>query len=219
MTFALSQAWLQLDAEGVNWSRAILRSALVASPEASLPEEMQQNSREDVSAADFEEVVARHSDLVYNVALRMMGRAEDAEDVAQDAFLAAYRAFGRFRGESKVSTWLYRITVNAALMRLRKEKRGRELTRTGLEDVEIPDWREGPDVSASNSELGDRLREGLDMLPHDLKAAVILRDVEGLSTAESASALDITVSSLKSRLHRGRVLLRKQLEEYLKVRD
>ena len=139
--------------------------------------------------------------------------------MAQDAFLSAYRAFDRFRGESKVSTWLYRITVNAALMRLRKEKKARTLTRTGLDDVEIPDWSDAPERFASNSELGDRLREGIDMLPDDFKAAVVLRDVQGFSNSEAAEVLGVTVSSLKSRLHRGRVLLRKYLEEYLEARS
>ena len=176
-----------------------------------------QHSQNPVTAAGFEQIVEQHSSLVYNVALKMMGRPEDAEEVAQEAFLSAYRAYGRFRGDSKITTWLYRITVNAALMRLRKEKRERMLTRTGLEDMEILDWSDTPDRFASNSELGDRLREGIDMLPDDFKTAVVLRDVEGLSNAEAASVLDITVSSFKSRLHRGRVLLRKHLEEYLSL--
>ena len=156
---------------------------------------------------------------MYNVAFRMMGNQQDAEDVAQEAFISAYRAFGRFRGESKVTTWLYRITVNAALMRLRKEKKARELTRTGLEDVDIPDWSDAPYRAATDSELGDRLREGIGMLPDDMKAAVVLRDIEELSNAEAAEVIGISVSALKSRLHRGRVLLRKHLEEYLKTRE
>ena len=182
-----------------------------------MAEQSAQQSRQPAMGADFEQVVERHSDLVYNVALKMMGRPEDAEEVAQDALLSAYRAYGRFRGDSKITTWLYRITVNAALMRLRKEKKERSLTRTGLEDVDIPDWSDTPDRFASNSELGDRLREGIEMLPEDFRAAVILRDVEGLSNAEAAAVLDITVSSFKSRLHRGRILLRKHLEEYLSL--
>ena len=169
------------------------------------------------SSSEFNRIVEEYSDFVFNVALRMMGRPEDAEDVAQDAFLSAFRAFDRFRGDSKVTTWLYRITVNAALMRLRKEKKARTLTQTGLDDVVIPDWSEGPDWYASNSELGDRLREGVEMLPADLKAAVVLRDVEGLSNAEAADVLGVGVPALKSRLHRGRVLLRKHLEEFLRV--
>ena len=108
--------------------------------------------------------------------------------------------------------------MNAALMRLRKEKKARTLTRTGLDDVVIPDWSDAPYRAASDSELGDRLREGIDMLPDDLKAAVVLRDIEELSNAEAAQVIGISVSALKSRLHRGRVLLRKHLEEYLKTR-
>ena len=184
-----------------------------------LAEETRQQIHGTEPIGDFGEVVERYSDLVYNVAFRMMGRPEDAEDVAQDAFLSAYRAFDRFRGESKITTWLYRITVNAALMRLRKEKNARTLTRTGLDDVDVPDWTGVPDRFASNSELAARLFDAISMLPEDLKAAVVLRDVEELSNSEAAQALDITVSSFKSRLHRGRVLLRKHMEEYLRVRD
>ena len=168
--------------------------------------------------ADFDNIVEEYAGFVYNVAFRMMGNQQDAEDVAQEAFLSAYRAFARFRGESKVSTWLYRITVNAALMRLRKEKKARELTRTGLEDVDIPDWSDAPYRAATDSELGDRLREGIGMLPDDMKAAVVLRDIEELTNAEAADVIGISVAALKSRLHRGRVLLRKHLEEYLKTR-
>ena len=182
-----------------------------------MAEQSVQHSQNTTAVADFEQIVEQHSDLVYNVALKMMGKPEDAEEVAQDALLSAYRAYDRFRGDSKITTWLYRITVNAALMRLRKEKREKTLTRTGLDDVDIPDWSDTPERFASNSELGDRLREGIAMLPEDFRAAVLLRDVEGLTNAEAADALDITVSSFKSRLHRGRVLLRKHLEEYLSL--
>jgi len=143
----------------------------------------------------------------------MMG---NAEDVAQEAFISAYRARNRFRGDSKVTTWLYRITSNAALMRLRKEKRGRSLTRTGLDDVDIPSWGETPEGSAVTSELGEKILEGIAMLQPDLRAAVVLRDVSGLSNTESADSLGITVSSLKSRLHRGRILLRKRMSDYVK---
>ena len=143
----------------------------------------------------------------------MMG---NAEDVAQEEFISAYRARDRFRGDSKVTTWLYRITSNAALMRLRKEKRGRSLTRTGLDDVDIPSWGETPEGSAVTSELGEKILEGIAMLQPDLRAAVVLRDVSGLSNTESADSLGITVSSLKSRLHRGRILLRKHMSDYVK---
>lgn len=169
----------------------------------------------DAQPEDFDTIVEEYSDFVYNVAFKMMGKPEDAEDVAQDAFISAFRAFHRFRGESKVTTWLYRITVNAALMRLRKEKRGRELTQSGLDQVEVRSKEPGPESAAVTTELGDKLREGISRLQSDLRAAVVLRDVEGLSNSEAADVLDITVSSLKSRLHRGRVLLRQYLGEYV----
>ncbi len=171
----------------------------------------------EVELEDFETLVEKHSDFVYNVAFRVMGNPEEAEDVAQDAFLSAYRAYGRFEGKSQVTTWLYRITMNAALMRLRKTKKARTLTQTGIDDVEVVDWTSNPDKEAVNSELREKLQEGIDYLEPDLRAALVLRDVQGMSNSEAAEILDITVSALKSRLHRARVLVRKYLEEYVKT--
>jgi RNA polymerase sigma-70 factor (ECF subfamily) len=169
-------------------------------------------------AVEFDAIVEEHSDFVYHLAYRMMGNHEEAGDVAQDAFLSAYRAFGRFRGESRVTTWLYRITTNAALMRLRKTKKSRTLVQTGVEDLDIPDWTVSPEKEAQDSELRDKLFEGIDRLDDELKAAVVLRDVEGLSNSEAADALDISVPAFKSRLHRARVLLRKYLSDYVESR-
>ena len=174
----------------------------------------QDNTTDDAEITDFDTIVEKYSSFVFNVAFKMMGKPEDAEDVAQDAFISA---FDRFRGESRVTTWLYRITVNAALMKLRKEKKTRTLTQTGLEDVDVVNWDETPERMAVSSELGEKLKEGIDQLQPELRAAVILRDVEGLSNTEASEILGITVSSLKSRLHRGRVLLRKYLADYVKV--
>ena len=101
---------------------------------------------------------------MFNVAYRMRGNPEDAEDVAQDAFISAYRAYDRFRGEARPTTWLYRITVNAALMRLRKTKIARPLTKTGLDDVEVVDWSASPEREAVNAELGERLQDGISRL-------------------------------------------------------
>lgn len=166
---------------------------------------------------DFDSIVEQHSDFVYNVAYRVMGSPQEAEDVTQDAFLSAYRAYDRFRGQSHVTTWLYRITMNAALMRLRKTKRDRTLTNTGVDDMEVVDWTKNPHKDALDSELGDKLREGIDLLEPDLRAALVLRDVQGLSNAEAAETLDITVSALKSRLHRARMVVRRYLEEYVRT--
>ena len=168
-------------------------------------------------SAHFDAIVENHSDFVYNVAYRVMGSPQEAEDVAQDAFLSAYRAYDRFRGQSHVTTWLYRITMNAALMRLRKTKKARTLTHTGIDEVEVVDWTKNPHKDALDSELGDKLREGIDLLEPDLRASLVLRDVQGLSNAEAAEALGITVSALKSRLHRARMIVRRYLEEYVKT--
>jgi RNA polymerase sigma-70 factor (ECF subfamily) len=140
----------------------------------------------DVELEDFETLVEKHSDFVYNVAFRVMGDPEEAEDVAQDAFLSAYRAYDRFEGKSQVTTRLYRITMNAALMRLRKTKKARTLTQTGIDDMEIVDWTTSPEKEAANSELRDKLQAGIDLLEPDLRAALVLRDVQGMSNTEAA---------------------------------
>ncbi len=170
-----------------------------------------------MEAEQFAEIAEKHAGFVYNVAYRMMGNPHDAEDVAQDAFISAYRARDRFRGDSQVTTWLYRITVNAALMRLRRDKRRTQMTvsEDARPDVPTTDWSQSPVASTMNSELGERLKAAIDDLPPDLKAAVVLRDVEGLSNEEAAEVLEISISALKARLHRGRVALREKLAEYV----
>ncbi len=165
----------------------------------------------------FEEVVEKYSAFVYNIALRMTSDPHDAEDITQEAFIDAFRAWDRFRGDSQVSTWLYRIAMNRSLMKLRKEKRSRQITQEGLEDQDVVDWREGPERAALTSELRNRLEDGLHLLPKELRAAVVLRDVQGLSTTEAADALGITESAMKARLHRGRIILRKHLEDYVRA--
>lgn len=170
---------------------------------------------EDSAAPDFESLVESYSDFVYNLAYRIMGNAADAEDATQDAFLSAYRNLHRFRGDSSVSTWLYRIAVNACLMKLRKEKRRRTLTQTGIEDSMVTDWSDGPERAALNTELKGKLEEGLAALPPQMRTAVVLRDIQGFSSEEAARVVDASVSSLKTRLHRGRVLLRKYLSDYV----
>ena len=164
---------------------------------------------------DFESIVEKYSDFVYNLTYRVLGNHADAEDAAQDAFLSAYRSFQRFRGESSVSTWLYRIAVNAALMRLRKDRKKNLLTQTGYDDMRITSSSEGPETLALNNELREHLAQGLGLVAPKLRAAVVLRDVQGLNNEEAAAALDISVSSLKARLHRGRIILRKYLQDYL----
>ncbi len=160
---------------------------------------------------EFSQIVEKYSNYVYNIALRMTNNSHDAEDVMQEAFLSAYKAYSSFRGQAQVSTWLYRIAVNACLMKIRKEKKSRQLVQTGYEDMEIPDWAADPARTAINTELRRSLEEGISRLPPGLRSAVVLRDVQGLSGEEAANVLGLSLASLKSRLHRGRILLRKYL--------
>ncbi len=178
-------------------------------------------SREEQLEEEFSEMVEAYSGKAYNIALRMLRNAADAEDAVQEAFVSAYRAFPKFKGQSKVSTWLYRIVVNACLMKIRKEQvRSKYLTDTGYDDTVVHNWRDAdspnePERAALNSELRDVLDQGLSRLSPDIRAAVVLRDVQGFTTQEAATTLELTVPSFKARLHRGRVLLRKYLEGYL----
>lgn len=173
-----------------------------------------------MNAQEFAEIAEKHSGFVYNVAYRMMGNYHDAEEVAQDAFVSAFKARDRFRGDALPTTWLYRITVNAALMRIRKDKRGKEMTVSEdfRPDVASSNWAESPVAATMNSELGGRIDDAIANLPEDLRVAVILRDVQGLSNQEAASALDVSVSALKARLHRGRLALRDALAPYVAER-
>lgn len=164
----------------------------------------------------FTDLVEKYSDLAYSVAFRMLRNVEDAEDAVQESFIAAYRALPNFKGQSKLSTWLYRIVVNTCLMKIRKDKsRAKYLSETAFDDAIVYDWRNDPEDAAVNSELRELLEEGLDQISPDLRAAVVLRDVQGLSGEDAAEALGITVASLKSRLHRARVLLRGYMDGYV----
>ena len=163
----------------------------------------------------FTEIVEQYSDLAYSVAFRMLRNAEDAEDAVQEAYISAFKALPNFKGQSKLSTWLYRIVVNACLMKIRKDKsRAKYLSEKAFDDAIVYDWKNDPEEAAVNSELRSMLESGLDLLSPDLRAVVVLRDIQGLSTEESAEALDISIASLKSRLHRARIMLRKHLDEY-----
>ena len=168
------------------------------------------------SELDISQIVEEYADFAYNVAYRMLRNVEDAEDAVQEAFISAYRAFDRFKGQSKVSTWLYRIVVNACLMKIRKEKsRANYLVETGYNDDIFKDWGNNPEQAAIDGELRDVVEGGLARLSPDLRAAIVLRDVQGVSTEEGAEAMGLSISAFKSRLHRGRMLLRRHIDGYL----
>ena len=173
---------------------------------------MVMNAQESQRSLDdaFSTIVENYSGQAYNVALGILRKPEDAQDAVQDALLSAYRAFGTFKGQSKVSTWLHRIVVNACLMKLRKDKRHSEcLTETGYDDVVVRDWTSDPEAVTQNGDLRRIIDDGLGLLSPDLRSAVVLRDIQELSNEEAAETLNLSVSAFKSRLHRGRLLLRK----------
>ena len=164
----------------------------------------------------FEQLVAEYGDRVYGIALRVTGSSSDAEEVMQEAFLQAFRSWSTYRGEAAPTTWLYRIAVNAALMRVRA-RRPAELLSEQPEGLEIVDWSADAAQAVLRGELQRQIEAGIARLPEELRVALILRDVEGLSTAETAAALDASEAAIKSRLHRARALLRGYLADLLRT--
>ncbi len=155
---------------------------------------------------------ARYTRPLYQTALRLLGNPEDAEDALQEGMLSAVRNLKRFEGRSKFSTWLTRIVINSALMQLRRQ-RSRPTVSLEQEDTEqreltlgsrIPDARPGPDEVYAQRERFEMFDHGLKSLPPALQSAVWLRDVQGLSTAETASVLGLSEGTVKSQLHRAR---------------
>ena len=181
----------------------------------------------DGDPAALEALVRSHQDRVYSFAMRMCRNVEDAKDILQDTFLGVIRSIREFREESKFSTWLYRIAANACL---KKRRRGvhdptpdQELS---LDDLmprpdaegrkpEIPDWSGDAERALLDGELSARMESAIDKLPKDYKIVLVLRDVEGLSAEETAQAVGLSVPAVKSRLHRARVFVRRELADYL----
>src|SRR5438045_8956649 len=173
----------------------------------------------DVSA--FQKIVKRYDRNVFRIAQHITQNREDAEDVVQDAFLKAYQNLESFQEQSKFYTWLVRIAVNEALMRLRKRRTAKTVSID--EDVqteddaiprEIADWSPNPEQLYDQSELKDILGKTIQGLPPTFRTVFVLRDVEGLSTEETAEALDLSVPAVQSRLLRARLQLRDRLSKY-----
>jgi len=166
----------------------------------------------------FDGLIERYADSLYNVALRITGSPEEAADAVQDAFLSAYEHRDTFRGEAAPATWLYRIAVNAALQRVRVRRPTEYLEPRPDEESEIVDWSEDVTGQVELNELREELDRAIARLPEGERAALVLRDVEGLSTTQAAAVLELTEAALKSRLHRARLLLRQHLAEYMASR-
>ena len=165
-------------------------------------------------ARAFEELVASHQHRVFGVALRMLGSAAEAEEMAQEAFVRAHRSLAEFRGEAKLSTWLYAIVSRLCLNRLASGDR--RAVRHGEEVLlRVADPRGGPDAGAERGELEAALHRAIAELPEERRVVVVLRDLEGLSYEEIASALGLELGTVRSRLHRARTDLKEKLERFL----
>lgn len=175
----------------------------------------------DVSA--FEQLVKRYDRNIFRIANHITQNREDAEDVVQDAFLKAFQNLGQFQEQSKFYTWLVRIAVNESLMKLRRRRSNRTVsldqeveTEEDTMPREVADWSPNPEQLYRQGELNEILTKTINGLPSSFRTVFVLRDIEGLSTEETAEALDLSVPAVKSRLLRARLQLRERLNKYFR---
>jgi len=172
------------------------------------------------------ELAATYSSKIYQLAFRYLRNKEDAEEVTQDVLFKVYRKVGAFRGDAALSSWIYRITFNAAMSRLRTARYQRaqdEERQSQNQDgetisvsarSEVADWSNLADERMLRSQLRKRVFRAILALPAIYRAPVMLRDIHGMSTEEASAVLRVKDQTLKSRLHRGRLILRKQLADF-----
>ena len=171
--------------------------------------------------AAFEQLFEANADRLYRLAFGLLGDPATAEDVVQEAFLAVIKGVATFEGRASLTTWLYRVAYNASIDRLRRkpeeplpgDEPGDELE-TAVIPQAFVDWDLTPEQMLANAEVRQHLDQAIHALPAGLQAVFLLRDVEGLSTAEAAEALGLSISATKVRLHRARLLLRETLAGY-----
>ena len=196
-------------------------------PSASIPSQSDESllvqKAKGGDAEAFTELVNRYKRKIYRLAKNITRNDEDAEDVLQDAFLKAYEHLDSFEGNSKFYTWIVRIAVNEALMKLRKRRGDRQVSLDepvglGEEEVkrEIAVWEDNPEQRYSREEMQQILDEAVDSLKEDFRTVFVLRDIEELSTEQTAEALGISVPAVKSRLLRARLALREKLTRKFK---
>ena len=183
------------------------------------------NSKDEISNAElvrksqfgdkaaFEQLVIRHQELVFSLAYKLTGNREMANDVAQEAFIRAWKAIEKFRGDSTFSTWIYRITVNTAWTLRKKAKKHNTLNIDDTYEPIVIDEKKDPELVAINSDLSSVLINALDKIPIEQRIIVELKNIEGRSHKEIADYLEISVTAAKVRLHRAHQKLRQILEE------
>ena len=171
--------------------------------------------------AEFALLVEEYSPMIYRLGLKMLNNPQDAEDILQETFIKAYKHINKFDGRASVSTWLYRIATNEALMSLRKKRPNTvsfdmpsAYESEPQEPLQIVDWCCLPEEEYLTTEGRLRLDEAAGRLPENLRIVFVLRDIEGLSTRETAEILDISEMAVKTRLSRARLRLREDLSQY-----
>ena len=168
----------------------------------------------------FDELVRRYRDRVFRLAYKILRHEDDAAEALQDAFLSAYRGLKNFKSESTFSTWLYRVTTNAALMKYRKRREGHvsleqsQSKDSSAQPLELADWSALPPEEFEDQETWEVLAAAVDQLPEDLRIVFLRRDWLEESNAEVAEGLQLTVAAVKSRLHRARIQLRDSLSRH-----
>jgi RNA polymerase sigma-70 factor (ECF subfamily) len=175
------------------------------------------------SYAAFEELVNRYEKKIYRLGMNITGSPEDAEDVLQETFLKAFEHLPEFRADARFYTWIVRIAVNEALMKLRKRRASREVPVEDSEDDEgavtvreFADWKPNPEQQLARAELENILQNAIRALPPSFRTVFFLRDVEDLSTEETAELLNLSVGAVKARLFRARLRLREDLSKVFK---
>lgn len=167
----------------------------------------------------FEELVRRHADRLNAVVLRLVDDRDEAQEVTQEAFLRAWRGIAAFKGEAQFFTWLYRIGVNEARRRAQRRPPSRRTVPLDDQHAEPRDTGPGPQRSLEQSDIRAALERAVRDLPPEYRAPLILRDVEGLSTAEAAEVMGLEQAAFKSRLHRARLTVRAAVASYLPDED
>jgi len=174
-------------------------------------------------ASAYDALVRKYERQIFRIAQHITQNREDAEDVMQDAFVKAFEKLDQFQGNSKFYTWLVRIAVNESLMRLRKRRTGKLvsmddeiLTEEGSVPRDFADWAPNPEQNYNQAELAEILRKTIQGLPPGFRLVFVLRDVDGLSTEETAETLGLSIPAVKSRLLRARLQLRERLSRYFK---
>ena len=164
-------------------------------------------------ARAFDELMTAHERRMYAVAMRMCGNREDAQDCLQEAMIRVYRAIGGFKAQSSFSTWVYRVTMNTCLDELRRRKSRPNTSLDGLLDSgwAPTDGRDTPEQHAVRMEARRSISAYINELPEDMRAAIVLRDVQGMSYEDIAAALDANIGTIKSRISRGREKLREKI--------